>query len=117
MNAKVHQIQLTAWSNPLKGTKWLSFLALAAPLKQHVECILHATVQVCAAAGHEQGAEAQGGRDTLLVDVSKQVLLVLVAQDDLCVVVVEVHLIEEWLRLGRVMNGDPECIFVFLSLE
>ncbi len=50
--------------------------------------------QVRRAAGHEQGAEPQRRGHAVLVDVRQEVFLALIAQDDLGVIVVEVHLWE-----------------------
>lgn len=70
-------------------------MASVAPLQQHVKCIVHAAAQVCRAAGHKQGAELQRGGHAVLVDVRQEVFLALIAQDDLGVIVVEVHLREK----------------------
>lgn len=70
-----------------------SFVSVAS-LQQHVKCIVHAAAQVRRAAGNEQGAEPQRGGHAVLVDVRQEVFFTLIAQDDLGVIVVEVHLQE-----------------------
>lgn len=76
-----------------------------ASLQQHVQGILQTTAQVRGAAHAEQRAQLEGGGSSLLVDVRQQVFVLLCAQDELGVVVVEVHLL-----------GDEEKGFVILEL-
>lgn len=76
-----------------------------ASLQQHVQGILQTTAQVRGAARAEQRAQLEGGGSSLLVDVRQQVFVLLCAQDELGVVVVEVHLL-----------GDEEKGFVILEL-
>lgn len=65
----------------------------AAALQQHIQCILETAAQICGAARGKQRAQFEGGGRSLLVDVRQQVFLLLRAQDELGVVVVEVHLV------------------------
>lgn len=74
-------------------------------LQQHVQGILQTTAQVRGAARAEQRAQLEGGGGSLLVDVRQQVFVLLCAQDELGVVVIEVHLF-----------GDEEKAFVILEL-
>lgn len=76
-----------------------------ASLQQHVQGILQTTTQVRSAARAEQRAQLEGGGGSLLVDVRQQIFVLLGAQDELGVVVVEVHLSE-----------DEEKGFVILEL-
>lgn len=80
---------------------WIS----VASLQQHVQGILQTTAQVRGAARAEQRAQLEGGGGSLLVDVRQQVFVLLCAQDELGVVVIEVHLF-----------GDEENTFVILEL-
>lgn len=68
---------------------------LVASLQEHVQRVLHPLLQLRRAARHQQCGQPEGGGEPVLVDVGEQVLLVLAADDDLRVVVVEIHLGEE----------------------
>lgn len=66
-----------------------------ASLQQHVQGILQTTPQVLSAARAEQRAQLEGGGGSLFVDVRQQIFVLLCAQDELGMVVVEVHLLED----------------------
>lgn len=66
-----------------------------ASLQQHVQGVLQTTTQVCSAARTEQHAQLESGGGSLLIDVRQQIFVLLCAQDELGVVMVEVHLLED----------------------